>query len=110
MQIRTSSPADPVSGRPVRHYRIERMTDRQHPEDHHSLLWTRWSEVDSLFDEALDLPAGERAAFLREKCGADSELFSLVARLLRTADANPDLIDRPGGSLLRAAWRATPDP
>lgn len=46
----------------------------------------RFQEADRLLDAALDLPAGERAAFLAEKCRDDRELHDLVSRLLREVD------------------------
>ena len=34
----------------------------------------RWERIDALFAAALDLPAGERAAFLDAECAVDSDL------------------------------------
>jgi tetratricopeptide (TPR) repeat protein len=34
----------------------------------------RWTRIEDIVDQALDLPAGARDAFLRTACGADSEL------------------------------------
>ena len=42
----------------------------------------RWTQIDALFDEALDRDPDERTAWLRRRCGADAELYRAVARLL----------------------------
>jgi tetratricopeptide (TPR) repeat protein/sugar lactone lactonase YvrE len=57
-----------------------------------------------LFTQALALPAAERAAFLREACGADAELLRRVETLLRVHEAGGDFLEvapRAAG-----AWRA----
>ena len=41
-----------------------------------------WSRVEKLFDGALELPAGERAAWLAEQCAGDATLRGEVERLL----------------------------
>lgn len=62
-----------------------------------------WSRADGIFDEALDLPPGERAAFLDRACGEDGELRALVGRLLASADGEiPGL--KPGGALEGPLW------
>ena len=43
---------------------------------------SRWPHVKTLFDGALNLPPGRRAAFLHEACGGDRELRSEVESLL----------------------------
>ncbi len=52
----------------------------------------RWEQVQSLFHQAADLPKAEQEAFLKNQCGADSELWAEVMALLRE--------DADGGSLL----------
>jgi serine/threonine-protein kinase len=47
----------------------------------------RWSEIDALFERALDRPPDERSAFLRSTCGADPALYEAVTALLE-ADAD----------------------
>ena len=42
----------------------------------------RWNHVDRLLQSALDIPAGERDAFLRNACGADRRLEDEVRSLL----------------------------
>jgi len=41
----------------------------------------RWQQVKAIFEEGLDLPPSERAAFLDKKCGEDRELRSAVESL-----------------------------
>ena len=65
----------------------------------------RRNEVDGLFAEALELPASERAAFVRERAGADRALGDSVLRLLRLAE-EADAFLVPGGALAGPAGRA----
>jgi serine/threonine protein kinase len=57
-----------------------------------------WLRADQLFDQALDLPPGERPAFLDRACGGDAELRALVDRLLAGAEAEASRLT-PGGGL-----------
>jgi serine/threonine-protein kinase len=41
-----------------------------------------WERADALLDQALELPAAERPAFLEQATGGDTELLALVRRLL----------------------------
>ncbi|HWM89184.1 MAG TPA: serine/threonine-protein kinase [Thermoanaerobaculia bacterium] len=50
-----------------------------------------WQRADRILDEALDVPAGQRAAFLDRACGGDTQLRALVERLLNAAE-----IEDPG--------------
>lgn len=63
-----------------------------------------WDRADRLFDQALDLPAAERGAFLDRACGGEAALRALVERLLgsaeKTAPANR-AADRALSGLLR---------
>ena len=63
-----------------------------------------WDRADRLFDQALDLPAAERDAFLDRTCGGEAALRALVERLLgsveKTAPANR-AADRALSGLLR---------
>jgi len=79
------------------------MTERSSSSDTRSLLWNRWLEVDRIFEDALDLPANQRDAFVRAECEDDAELGSLIADLLEIADYDNARLKRPGGALLRAA-------
>lgn len=62
-----------------------------------------WDRADRIFDEALDLPPGERAAFLDRACGGDAELFALVSRLLASAEDATSGV-KPGGALQGPLW------
>jgi serine/threonine-protein kinase len=45
-----------------------------------------WARIEPILDRALDLPAAERGAFLREACGEDEALLREVTRLLRSSE------------------------
>ena len=65
----------------------------------------RWAQVDALFEAALALPAGMRAAFLETQCDADPNCRAEVEELLRLATA-PSALLQPATlapELLRAA-------
>lgn len=65
------------------------------------MLWDRWDEVDALLERALELPEGERSAFLDAECKDDAPLREQLESLLRaTGDGRED---RLSGRLLRAA-------
>jgi eukaryotic-like serine/threonine-protein kinase len=55
----------------------------------------RWLQADELFARALELPATERAAFLRAQTGADGALFERVNTLLDSAARTDDLLESP---------------
>jgi hypothetical protein len=46
------------------------------------LMWERWQDVDRLLAAALELPADERAAYVRQAAGHDTRLQALLLRLL----------------------------
>ena len=54
-----------------------------------------WNTILSLFEEALDRPAGERAEWLREKCGSDDRLLTEVQRLLTAHERDTGLLEQP---------------
>jgi Tol biopolymer transport system component/tRNA A-37 threonylcarbamoyl transferase component Bud32 len=55
----------------------------------------RWRRAVELFGEAVELPAGEREAFLAAECGDDAALAADVRRMVE-ADARPNpLVDAP---------------
>ena len=62
-----------------------------------------WNRADRLFDEALDLPPGERSAFLDRACGEDTGLRELVGRLLASAGEETSAVE-PGGALRGPLW------
>jgi len=73
----------------------------------------RFREADRILEAALDLPVGERAAFLDRECGADASLRALVGRLLTGAESEsdwpaPDLL--PGDSTPPEEVAGTPEP
>jgi serine/threonine protein kinase/tetratricopeptide (TPR) repeat protein len=55
----------------------------------------RWQHVDRLLQSALDVPAGERDAYLRAACGGDGELESEVRSLLAAHDRADRFLGAP---------------
>jgi serine/threonine protein kinase/Tol biopolymer transport system component/tetratricopeptide (TPR) repeat protein len=56
----------------------------------------RWQQVEEIFSEAVDLPAGaERAALLAARCGSDEELRAEVEKLIAADEAAGDFIAKP---------------
>jgi len=70
----------------------------------------RWREIDRLFDGALDLPPGERAAFLESACGGDAELRAEVDRLLRAQDEAGGFLEDPFPNAWSAVLSASTQP
>ena len=65
----------------------------------------RWKRVKSVFDEVLELPPDERAAFLKgsegfEACGEDPEIRSEVESLLSFEEQRASLLDTPVAEVL----------
>jgi Tol biopolymer transport system component len=60
-----------------------------------------WDRVKQIFQEALDQPANERAAFVREQCGADAALQAEVESLLATHEQAGRFGEEPAVELLR---------
>ncbi|MEM7584519.1 MAG: serine/threonine-protein kinase [Acidobacteriota bacterium] len=60
------------------------------------------ARVDEIFDGALDVPSGERSAFLDRACRDDAELRERVERLLAFSDNPPSLLE---GSAASELWR-----
>src|SRR5947207_7766970 len=56
---------------------------------------TRWSQVERLYHAALERPAAERVAFLRDACGDDGELRQEVESLLARASAANGFLNDP---------------
>jgi len=67
-----------------------------------------WKRVEALFDAGLEIPSGERAAWLRAQCGDDHALHDRVARMFRAHEA-PGFLDRPLTALPRVDVRAELD-
>jgi len=61
----------------------------------------RWRRVREVFDEAVDLPASERAAYLGRLEAADGALHAEVASLLRASAAAGDFLEAPAVSHAR---------
>lgn len=59
-----------------------------------------WERVKALFQEALERPPHERAAYVRENCGNDSGLRREVESLLATHEAAARFAERPAIDLL----------
>jgi serine/threonine protein kinase/tetratricopeptide (TPR) repeat protein len=55
----------------------------------------RWQSVKRVLSDALELPAGERGAFLQSVCMDDAEMREEVESLLRAHDAHPDFLESP---------------
>ena len=72
----------------------------------------RFHQVDEIFQEALDLPPGEREAFLEKPCGPDTALREEVRQLLAHISSSADSNDHHIGGKILAAIKdmATPDP
>jgi len=55
----------------------------------------RWKQVEAVFEQALELPAEERAGFVQRSCDGDEELRAEVRSLLRFHLRAGTVIDRP---------------
>lgn len=55
----------------------------------------RWARIEAVFNDALDRPAGERAAFLDQACAGDPALRAEVDAMLTEWDADPDFMETP---------------
>ncbi len=64
----------------------------------------RWSEIDALFQRALDLPAPERGAFLAETTGGDESLRRSVEELLSLVEDSGDFLDTPAEVACNLGW------
>ena len=58
-----------------------------------------FARADRLFEAALDLPPEERDAFLARVCADDSDLRSLLERLLAGAEGDPAQPLHSGGAI-----------
>lgn len=68
----------------------------------------RWEQVQSLFHRALELPATERAAFVRHECASDPALASEVLALLEEDASSTSPLDRNLEDLARAVIGGAP--
>ncbi|HKQ50408.1 MAG TPA: serine/threonine-protein kinase [Phycisphaerae bacterium] len=56
----------------------------------------RWKRIDELFGDARELAPDARDAFLKNRCGGDTDLLLRTRRLLRDHDrAGPQFLERP---------------
>ncbi len=67
----------------------------------------RWQQIESLFQEALDHPAAERDAFLRQACGGDDDLLREAQSLL--ANHRDSGNSQPWAATAAAQLIAAPD-
>jgi tRNA A-37 threonylcarbamoyl transferase component Bud32/tetratricopeptide (TPR) repeat protein len=65
-----------------------------------------WSRVKALFSAAVELPAGERAAFLERESAGDAGLLAEVQSLLDSHDAGGDFLESVSPGLRVAALQA----
>jgi len=65
-------------------------------------MWSRWEEVDRVFDVALDRPATERRSFVASECGEDTELLDWVLHLLDIQESSDGQLEVPGSTLSEA--------
>lgn len=79
----------------------------------------RWHRIGSVFQRAVELPEGERSAFLDAECAGDAELDEHVRRLLHEDGMPSELVDRfdelvafddQGLPRLERPKKNTPDP
>jgi len=57
-----------------------------------------WSAVEEILSQALERPAGERAAYLDEACGGDRDLRRRVESLIAADGRSWNLLDSPAAS------------
>ena len=69
----------------------------------------RWREITRLAGPALELPPGERAAYLDEACAADAGLRAEVERFLGSCDAARDYLAEPAAHVARPPATAPGD-
>ncbi|WP_374602134.1 protein kinase [Arenimonas sp.] len=58
----------------------------------------RFARIENLVDQALERPADERQAWLREACGKDAELLEQASRFLAAIDASAGFLEPSGAS------------
>jgi serine/threonine protein kinase/Tol biopolymer transport system component len=63
----------------------------------------RWQQVEKLYHAALELPSDQRAAFLQEACGGDSDLAQEVESLLGQYQSKDSVFDQPAWSSLSSS-------
>src|SRR5919112_156619 len=66
----------------------------------------RWDAIMSVFTAALELPPGERSAFVAQACGSDADLRREVESLVAAHEGDADFLEAP---ITRAAQSEAPD-
>ncbi|MGH7653769.1 MAG: protein kinase domain-containing protein [Gemmatimonadaceae bacterium] len=61
-----------------------------------------WDRVEPILDQALDLPASERAAFLDRACAGDAELRARLDRMLAAGEDPSSSLERSLGAMAGA--------
>jgi serine/threonine-protein kinase len=69
----------------------------------------RFRRVDALFNDALDLPAGEQAGFIARECGEDEALRAEVLELIR-AYRHDSVLESPGSRVASLLLEDTKGP
>lgn len=70
----------------------------------------RWKQVEEVLDAALERPAAERAAFVRDACAGDADLRSEVDSLLASHDQASQFLETPAsGVVLRSLAEGRPE-
>src|ERR1017187_514700 len=62
----------------------------------------RWSRIEELYHAALAFPPGQRAAFLSDTSGGDSELRREVESLLAEHHSKDSVFDQPASAEMSA--------
>ncbi|HKQ79531.1 MAG TPA: protein kinase [Blastocatellia bacterium] len=70
----------------------------------------RWGQIERLYHDALDLPPGERTAFLDEACGDDQDLRREVESLLDCDERAQDFIATPPDTIAAELMAAAQAP
>ena len=68
------------------------------------LLWERWDEVDRLLAEAVELPQGDREAFIRREVREEGPFLDLVLRLIDRLETDHGRVTGPQESVVEAAF------
>ncbi|MCB1035772.1 MAG: serine/threonine protein kinase, partial [Acidobacteria bacterium] len=68
----------------------------------------RWRQLEPILDEALDLPPGDRSAFLERACGDDAELRRLAEQWLIECETSDGFLEEAGGAYLERVIEASP--
>jgi serine/threonine-protein kinase len=53
----------------------------------------RWSQIQTLFEQVLEMPAENRQSFLQEKCANDDDLYNEVTSLINADDNVHELLE-----------------